>query len=244
MLEQTPSPKQAKLSDVGLEFLRHRDHWLFVALSFGLLVGLVVTGPNYWDLVWWLAGWLFFLPQEYLTHVYVLHCPLPKSERLYSWLYRLHYGHHDAPKRHDLMYMPLWLTLPMMVLNLVLIWLLTPHLRAFAAAYGGALVGYLIFEWSHLLSHVPYTPKTELWRQAKRAHMLHHHFNEARWFMVTPMWDMNRSRLKTPRSNSCKCLGLDENHPWIASARTRFLAKSSGNATCSRLWIKNQNRNE
>lgn len=231
------------LADVHLEFLSHRDNWPFIALAAGIAIGLLGTGPGLADVGWLALGLAVFVPQEYFTHVHLLHAKLPRSQRLYTWMYRLHYGHHDQPRRHDLMYMPLWLTLPMMGGNVLLLWALTPDARAFWAAFGGALVGYLVFEWSHLLCHVPFVPGSRLWRHVRTQHLLHHFQNERAGFSVAP-WSLGMDRLMRTqaarcaemRSPNCRFLGLDAGHPWITAARARFAHRSNGDASASRLW--------
>lgn len=238
------APRKATLADVHLEFVSHADNWPFIGLAIGIAVGLLASAPTWLDMLWLALGVAAFIPQEYFTHVHLLHAPLPNSRLAYTWLYRLHYGHHDRPRRHDLMYMPLWLTLPMMLGNVVLLWLLTPGVRSFWAAFGGALVGYLVFEWSHLLCHVPYVPTSRLWRHVRTQHLLHHFADETRGFSVAP-WTLlmdrvmqSGARREAPRSTSCRHLGLDADHPWLAHARARFAAASSGDATGSRLWLR------
>ena len=251
MIEQTRTrplaaarpPRRTTLWDVGLEFLSHADNWVFVAPALAIAAGLLGTGPGGADLLWLACGVLIFIPQEYFTHVHLLHAPLPKRRRVYLWFYRLHYGHHDTPRRHDLMYMPLWLTLPMLAANVALLWWLTPAPRAFWAAFGGALVGYIVFEWSHLLCHVPCVPRSRLWRHVRTQHLLHHFSDEQRGYAVAP-WSLVMDRLmgtrtaegQAPRSPNCRFLGLDAHHPWLAEARAQFAAASNGDATGSRLW--------
>lgn len=238
-------PSRIGLVDVHREFVSHADNAPFLLLLAGIVVGLLATGPRAADLAWLAFGLLLFIPQEYATHVLLLHRKPARSERAYRWQYRLHHGHHDHPKRHDLMYMPLWLTLPMMAANVALFVLLTPEPRAFWAAFGGATFGYLAFEWSHLLCHVPYVPRSRLWRHVRTQHLLHHHADETRGFAVAPwslfMDTLMRTRAERGacvRSPHCRHLGLPADHPWIAAARQHFADRSSGDLTASRLWLR------
>ena len=95
---------RVSLADVGLEFVSHPDNWVFLGLALGIAAGWLASGPELRDLLWLGVGWLVFVPQEYFTHVHLLHAPIPRTLRLYIGMYRLHYGHHDHPRRHDLMY--------------------------------------------------------------------------------------------------------------------------------------------
>ena len=235
------------LLDVQIEFGTHPDNALFLALLAAIAAGLLATGPMLRDALWLGLGLLVFIPQEYFTHVHLLHRRLPRTQRVYEWFYRLHYGHHDHPRRHDLMYMPAWLTLPMMAANIAALWLVTPDTRAFAAAYGGALLGYIVFEFSHLLCHVPYAPGSRLWKQVRALHLLHHFSDERAGFSVAP-WSLFMDRAMgtaiqrdaAPRSATCRHLGLPADHAWLAAARARYAGNSNGDATGSRLWQRTQ----
>jgi 4-hydroxysphinganine ceramide fatty acyl 2-hydroxylase len=236
---------RVSLLDVHIEFASHTDNALFMALFAAIAGGLAATGAQWRDALWLGVGLLVFIPQEYFTHVLVLHRKLPQTQRVYEWFYRLHYGHHDHPRRHDLMYMPAWLTLPMMAANAALLWAATPDFRAFAAAYAGAVLGYVVFEFSHLLCHVPYAPKSALWKHVRSLHLLHHFSDERRAYAVAP-WSLFIDRLMgtamqrngEERSPTCRHLGLPADHPWLAAARQRFAHRSNGNATGSKLWLR------
>ena len=56
-------------------------------------------------------GWGCYLVQEYIAHVWIFHMKAPKNRTFYRLLYRLHMGHHDDPKRLDILITPLWLSL-------------------------------------------------------------------------------------------------------------------------------------
>jgi hypothetical protein len=233
---------QVTLGDVFLEYLGHRDLWPFSGTCLSLAVYLAVSGPRAADLMWFFIGWAIFVPQEWLTHVYILHMRIPKAEWRYRLLYRAHYGHHDFPNRHDLMYMPLWLMLPLTAANIVLLWLITGELRAFLAIFCGALAGYVVFEWVHLLCHVPYTLKSRMLRAMRSRHMLHHYYDENRWLAVTAFMDTVAGTGGKPkeseRTASCRFVGLHQEHDWLGNARARFAAHSNGNPAASRLWLR------
>lgn len=227
--------KKTRLSDTYIEFLKHPDNWFFIVLA---IIGTAYLGYSGWqwmDLIWILVGWMIFLPQEYLTHVYILHAKVPNSERLYRWMYRLHYGHHDLPKRHDLMYMPLWLTLPMLAINITLFLALFSEPRTAITALIGLLIGYLVFEWTHLLYHMPYVPKTRIGNEMRRRHLMHHYLNENYWYTVSfpalpldNLFGTMKHRDEVARSKTCSSLYLPPDHPFILKARECFSKYSSG----------------
>lgn len=245
------APRAESSTDTGLvqvfvEYLRHPDNCFFVGLLAATVAWLLTDGAQLSDLCWFALGWLFFLPQEYFTHTLLLHRRLPKSGHAYRWFYRLHYGHHDFPRRHDLMYMPAWLTVPMTACNVLLLGLITPTPHAHAAMFIGVLWGYLLYEWCHLLFHTPYQPRSALWRKLRQNHLMHHHYDEHRWFAVAPLsvamdWVMNTGKgsSKVPRSRTCRYLGLSPDHEWLADAREKFAHRSSGSLEASRLWLTN-----
>ena len=233
-----------KLSEVFADFLRHADNHVFLLPSLLMIAYVIVTDPSLSHLGWFLLGWLIFLPQEYLTHVYILHARLPKSRKWYRLMYRLHYGHHDLPRRADLMYMPLWLTLPMALGNILLFAVLSNTIEQWMMCLSGLFTGYLVFEFTHLLCHVPHNPKTAIGKQIKNRHLWHHYRNEKRWFSVSlpallidNLLGTAGSKDKTEQSATSKYLGLDAQHPWLLEARAEFAQRSSGNDDSSRIWL-------
>lgn len=227
--------KNMRIIDIHFEFLKHPDNWVFLIPAVLGMSYLGFTGFQWIDLLWFLAGWLIFLPQEYFTHVYILHAKIPNSESLYRWMYRLHFGHHDQPKRHDLMYIPLWLTLPMLAVNMMLFIAVLPEPRAVIATLAGLFIGYLVFEWSHLFCHVAYVPKTKIGNEVRRRHLMHHYLNEKYWYSVSipalpldQLFGTMKHRDEVERSETRFWLGLAFDHPFILKARKHF-AKHSGN---------------
>lgn len=245
------SRRKAGLSDALPVFLGHWDVYVY------LLPCLAMAGLTAWlqprpaGLLWFLAGWLVFLPQEYLSHVFILHFPFRKQWKnsrfnrlLYRMLYRMHYGHHDHPKRFDLMFIPLWLTLPLAAANGIAFRLLFQDPFTLMMLMSGLFAGYLFFEWSHLFCHLPYQPRTRIGKRIRNRHAWHHHRNETRWFSVSwpalPFDSLGGTEGRTdtvPVSPHARYLGLDESDPRIAACRARFAHQSTGTLECSSLWL-------
>ena len=59
-----------------------------------------------------LLGWALDLLEEHLIHRFVFHRLLPQRQFLFDPLYRLHYGHHDQVRSRDLLFTPLWFSIP------------------------------------------------------------------------------------------------------------------------------------
>lgn len=239
------------LAQVGMEFLRHRDNYVYLVPTLLLLPWIAWTAGDWGWVAWFVVGWLVFLPQEHLTHVYILHYAPPRTARAYAHMYRLHYGHHDLPRRLDLMYMPLWLTLPMTAGNTLLFYLLTNTWHDMLAAMCGLFVGYLLFEWSHLLCHVPYMPKTAAGKIMRQRHLWHHFRNEKLWYSVSvpalPIDAIARTAptfKDAPASANCRFLGLTEQDQRLLAARRRYAPRSSGDLERSAIWLAPANRTE
>jgi len=243
--------KNLSLLNIAKEFFSYKEHWIFILPAMGIIAYWLLLSIQYGfsssSLVYFILGWLIFLPQEYLTHIYVLHAPMPKKNKwFYTHWYRLHYGHHDLPKRHDLMYMPMWLTVPMMLLNLALFWLISNNNLNFATSYLGATFGYLTFEWYHLLCHVPYNPKSKIWYNLRNQHNRHHYLHEKYWYSVSPpayfldkIFGTSADYKKITKSNTGRHLEMGDSHPWLLAAREKFAKDGNGQTTSSsRLWDK------
>ncbi|TKC87784.1 hypothetical protein FAZ69_16015 [Trinickia terrae] len=195
-----------------------------------------------------LLGWLLYLPEEYFSHVLIFHGVIPKNPTLYRLLYRLHLGHHDKPRRVDLLFTPLWYTLPALLINAVLFVLVTRDWYQAAAISSGLIVGYLMFEWWHLLVHSPHIPGPIL-RYVRLQHMGHHHWNEKRWYTISPPavlldWTFRTSGpvQQAPRSASPMTAGLASDDPRLLRARAHFSGRSDWNDDESAIWQSQENR--
>jgi hypothetical protein len=239
-----------RLWTVLREFALPHDNGIFIALLAVAAGFLLAQGLHPLDIFWFAAGWAFFLPQEWLTHVYLLHWVCPRNETVYRWMYRLHYGHHDLPNRDDLMYMPLWLTLPMTACNYGFFLLVAPGVHASNALFAGALTGYLVFEWSHLMCHVP-LPARGAWARIRERHLAHHFVDERRCHSVSPpaQWidrlcghrkageGEGGRALHGARSPLCRTIVPQLDPAWTERARRHFARRSSGDLHRSRLWL-------
>lgn len=158
---------------------------LLLALAWGA-AGAWIAGPAglaAWA-AWTVVGVLTWPLQEYVTHRWILHAkPLP-----WGWAQRmqrrLHYDHHVDPKRLDLLFAPLWFTIPAPFLYAALYMLVLPAPAALGLLFGN-MATMVFYEWIHFVSHVPYTPRSAYFRRLKAMHTRHHYKNEHYWFGVT-----------------------------------------------------------
>lgn len=193
-------------------------------------------------LLYGLAGWALYLPEEYFSHVWVFHGKIPRNRFLYRLLYRLHLGHHDKPRRLDLLFTPTWYTLPALVLNVALFYGVTRDAWQTAALCTGLMLGYLMFEWWHLVVHSPYEPGPVL-RYIRRQHMGHHHWNEQRWFTITPPAVLFDVLCRTggpvhdaPRGKNPPTAGLAADDARLVHARRHYRDASDWNEDESAIW--------
>ena len=131
-------------------------------------------------------GWSVYVVEEYLVHRFVFHAPPPKNPLLFDLLYRLHYGHHDQVSNKNLLFTPLWFSLPLAAIDTVAMSLLLPVRDALIAVGGGGVGAYLVFEWLHLTSHFRASSKGKLGRYITRRHSKHHYIDYDNWFTVSP----------------------------------------------------------
>lgn len=189
-----------------------------------------------------LAGWAVYLVEEYLSHVLVFHGFVPRGAWLYRLAYRLHLGHHDRPRRLDLLFTPLWYTLPALLLNLAVFLAVTREPARAAALATGLVAGYLVFEWCHLVVHSPVEPGPVL-RHVRRQHMGHHHWNERRWFTISPPALLLDVLFRTagrvqdaPRSGRPGTVGLAPDDVRLLAARQRYRDRSDWTEHASAIW--------
>jgi hypothetical protein len=245
---ETPGARaSASLGKAFRQFLGHGDNLIYLVPCLLGIAFVAVRDPRPLNLLWFLAGWAFFLPQEYLSHIYILHFPIPKSwggYKFYRLMYRLHYGHHDFPKRFDLMFIPVWLTLPLAFGNMAVFRLVTADPYVWTALTAGLFAGYLFFEWSHLFCHIPYQPKTRAGKSIRTKHTWHHHRNEKYWYAVSfpvhPFDGVFRTggdSKRVPVTQAARLLGKAEGDPHLDQARSDFASRSNGRLDCSNLWL-------
>jgi len=167
-------------------FLRSTTAVLLVLAVLVALLRRAAAGPLGWGDAFVLAGLTVLRPfAEWALHKQVLHGRPRRWARftLDSLAARAHRAHHAAPRdpRH-------LLTPARVVVELVVVaWLATLWLPAPLDAT--ALVAILAFalaaEWTHVLLHSAYQPRTAWLRGLVRRHRLHHHRNDNYWFGLT-----------------------------------------------------------
>lgn len=195
---------------------------------------------------WWV--WAFVplgiaaqLLNEYNLHRYVFHLRPPRRQWAFNLLYVAHYGHHDFPTNTKLFFVPVWVALPMLMVNGLGLWALLTSFDVAAAPWiavaivpvGGVLT-FLVYEWFHMTAHVN-VPKTRVERYVTTLHNQHHFRDFSKWFHVSPGGAVidramgtaiDRDALKhQQRIEFIRTLGMRPDDPRLIAARARYAEK-------------------
>lgn len=220
--------------------IRHNSILPMILAFVGGLVLLIWQGAT-WQWLFVLAGIPAQMMNEYGLHRHVFHLPPPRRQWAFDLLYQAHYGHHDFPTKHKLFFAPVWVSLPMLVVNFALVWaiagLIAPeHALSLAAAI--VLVGgvgtFLGYEWFHMTAHLT-VPKTRVERHVTTLHNQHHFRDFSKWFHVSPGGEVidrvmgtaiPRETLRAQqRIEFIRTLGMKPDDPRLIQSRKRFARK-------------------
>lgn len=262
--KQVNAMASVTLAAVAKQFFSDRStqvYSLLLAVTLSIyMVGALNVAPEVFSstsmpdvsaaIMWCAFGWFLYLVQEYISHVWIFHMSPPKSLNGYRLLYRLHMGHHDRPKRLDILATPMWFTFPILLLNAALMVMLAPTAWIACLLLLGLLSGYLMFEWFHLLVHTPYPLRNSWLRFIQQRHLAHHYKNENRWFTVTPLGSLiddlmgtggsvdRATSSKNPRNGT-----LEPTDPRVLFARQYYSSQSDGTPEESELWLGTASNN-
>jgi hypothetical protein len=195
---------------------------ILVALALFVAVRLLAGNWSLADLATAIAIVAIVGPFEWIVHLFLLHAPQS------SLRYRVlktgvgHRQHHLDPP--DLQWVTLGRTGALLyvpqiaavgaILTLPALWLagapmFGPYLTAVAVGHA-ALAHY---EWTHLMAHTRYRPKTRYYARLGRNHRLHHYRNEHYWLGVSAssgdrlIGTLPASKTDVPLSVTARSLG-------------------------------------
>lgn len=132
-----------------------------------------------------LIGAAAFFVSEYTTHRFLFHAAPSRFPLIRRLQHRLHYDHHIDPSRLDLLFLPLWFTIPVTALYFG-VYIAITHSAALALSLTfGSIVALAYYEWVHFVAHVSFNPITPFGRWMKKYHLWHHFKNERSWYGVT-----------------------------------------------------------
>ncbi|OAN79392.1 fatty acid hydroxylase [Sulfitobacter sp. EhC04] len=216
------------------------SHLSLVVMALAFVLGvaaLAIAGPGW---VWALVplGIGAQLLNEYNLHRFVFHLKPPRRQWAFDLLYRAHYGHHDFPTNSGLFFVPVWVALPMLAGNFLLVWGITALMGlpdalwiAVAIVPVGGVAMFMVYEWFHMTAHLN-IPKSRAAAHVTRLHNQHHFRDFSKWFHVSPGGliidramgtDIDREALKTrQRIDFIRTLGMRPDDPRLIAARARF----------------------
>lgn len=221
--------------------LSHPGVAVMVVVFGAAVLAILLAGPLW---VWLLVpfGVAAQMLNEYNLHRFVFHLPPPRQQWAFDLLYRAHYGHHDFPTNHTLFFVPIWVSLPMLVVNMTLIWGLLTLLgvgQAFWAMMAivpvGGVMTFLSYEWFHMTAHLN-VKKTRIETYVTKLHNQHHFRDFSRWFHVSPGGEIIDRAMGTAiatedlkgqqRAAFMRTLGLPPDDARLISARERIAAEA------------------
>ncbi|MBM6617028.1 sterol desaturase family protein [Bacillus suaedaesalsae] len=167
------------------EFFSIHDIWILGSLIFLALLS-VTPQLGRWEI--WLSfvvGIILYIISEYMTHRFFFHMKAPKNKSFLKFMKRIHYDHHEEPNDLKLLFLPIWYSLPQLVIVVLAVTLLTGDVFIALAVFAGTASTILYYEWTHYVAHRPYQPKTRWGKYMKKLHILHHFKNEKYWYGVT-----------------------------------------------------------
>jgi hypothetical protein len=164
------------------------------ALAVRLVLGASGWSLSWVDLVMVVVVVMMTGPVEWVLHRHVLHAPVESFTTRRLGLGLGHRQHHlDPPEMQWLMLRGIEMAIFLGILavftvlwSLPLAWvlgggLLGPFLTAFV--FTAAAAGH--YEWTHLLVHTAYRPRSRYYARLARNHRRHHYRNEHYWLGVT-----------------------------------------------------------
>ena len=138
-----------------------------------------------------LTGIIAYTIMEYFTHRFLFHSKPPKNAFLFKLMKRLHYDHHHSPNDLHLLFLPLWFSLPNIIIVGTITYFVTSNIVITISFLTGVITLLLYYEFVHYIAHRPFHPKTPWGKWMKKVHIWHHYKNENYWFGVTnPGYDM------------------------------------------------------
>ncbi|ASN07199.1 sterol desaturase family protein [Virgibacillus necropolis] len=167
------------------EFVTFPDVFVMLVLFVPFMIYTVLHMLQFNTWIALVIGMETYATSEYIVHRFLFHMKTPKNAFLLKTIKRLHFDHHVDPKDLNLLFLPLWFSLPNFFIGAAVFYLITGNLQLTIAFLAGLIAYFLYYEWKHYIAHKPIQPRTKLGRNTKRAHLWHHFKNENYWFGVT-----------------------------------------------------------
>ena len=186
---------------------------LLLASIFRIYVGHFGT----WDLLLFVAVCMYWPFQEWLFHKTLLHA---KPRTIFgisidSPMAKVHRYHHRNPFNLETIFVPSAVIAALIPIHALIWYLITPTIPLAITGIIAFTFCAFFYEWIHYFAHIPYRPKSEWLKTIQKNHRAHHFKNEHYWHAFTipyidVMMGTGPNPKDTPRSPTCKTLGVDE----------------------------------
>lgn len=167
-----------------LTFFKHGSNAVLTLALVGLGFAFAL-GALAFSWVGAIVGAAVFFTAEYTTHRFLFHARPTSIPFVLRLQHLLHYDHHVDPTKLELLFLPLWFTLPVSLLYFVVYYVIVRNGALAASLVFGSIFALTYYEWVHYVAHIPFVPKTRIGRYMKKYHLWHHFMNERYWFGVT-----------------------------------------------------------
>lgn len=132
------------------------------------------------------VGLLYWTILEYSLHRWVFHY-VPQSTLGKEFHFVFHGVHHDYPRDHSRLVMPLLFSVPLGIVHYMVFTQIFGEWTN--SIYAGLLFGYVSYDTVHYLTHLP-PMKNRAMKFLRTYHLRHHYEEGKRSFGVTsPLWD-------------------------------------------------------
>ncbi len=150
------------MKKVYKDFFFYRDILIVVSILILLLIGNFYF-VNQWQSVLYLAlGAVSFILLEYVNHRFIFHLKPPENKLGILFLKRIHYDHHSDPDNLKLLFLPVWYSLPGLIILTAIMYAFTKNAGHTIMFGEGLLSLLLVYEWKHYVAHRPITLKLGL----------------------------------------------------------------------------------
>lgn len=217
--------RSGDLGNAARVFARYGSPRIMALVATATVVSRLVVGRWSWGDLAVCGGILIVEPfLEWIIHVYGLHAkPRTVLGRRLDPLYaRRHRMHHRDPRNVPLVFVPLPVLFGFLATLGAIAYFAFPPLELKLSAYSTMTLFLFGYEWTHLLIHSTYVPRSRVFRAIWRNHILHHYKNEQYWFGVTnPIADYalrtHPAKQAVPSSPTARTLGVDDEFTLIGA---------------------------
>jgi len=165
-------------------FFKHGSNAVLVAALLAAAIAFA-RGALHFSLLGVAIGAVVFLSSEYTTHRFLFHAKPTGIPFVLRLQHLLHYDHHVDPAKLDLLFLPLWFTVPVAALYFAVYYAIVRDVSLATSLVFGSVLALTYYEWVHYVAHIPFVPKTPIGRYVKKYHLWHHFKNEHLWYGVT-----------------------------------------------------------